>query len=338
MSTLQRPNYLTPGLHLLIWGLLLALPAILLRGVSLNTGLPDHFFLLTNCYHISLFYFNAYFLYPRLLKSKTAGLYFLALGAIIAGSWFIKLFILKVTDPGFHLTNFNRRIIFFPPIPFLVASFIYRFLIDRIKREKERIEVAAERQRAELKILQSQVSPHFLFNVLTNLVSLARQKSDLLEPSLIKLSDLMRYMLYETAEEKSTVQKELEYLESYIDLMQLRFGDNLDLHFDNGISDTAKDSTIEPMLLLPFVENAFKHGIGLIEKPFIKIKISLNNEQLYFSVCNNYRSEHTAKDKNSGIGLVNVQNRLGILYPGKYALSIENKDEIYTVVLNLDLS
>ncbi len=335
---IQSSKYYFPAMHVLVWGLLLAIPAFFLRGANLNTGLPPHFFLITNLYHIGLFYLNAYFLYPRLMNRRFWWLYFAAITAIIAVSWFLKLFYIQQVNPDFALTTFNSRIIFFPPFSFLLASFIFRWVVNHNRDEKNKKEAEAERMASELKFLRSQVSPHFLFNMMTNMVSLARQKSDLLEPALIKLSGLLRYMLYETGEEKFTLNKELEYLEGYIELQQLRFGENVEIRMDKEFTRTGSDCVMEPMLLIPFVENAFKHGIGMVEKPFIRIKTNVNGSHLFFSVSNNYNKENFSKDKNSGIGLVNVQNRLKLLYPGKYALSIQNNGEIYSAELNLDLS
>jgi LytS/YehU family sensor histidine kinase len=200
------------------------------------------------------------------------------------------------------------------------------------KLEKER---RSEQLVSELRFLRSQVSPHFLFNMMTNMVALARQKSELLEPSLLKLSDLLRYMLYDANKDKFLLSQEISYLRSYIELQQLRFGEDLDLVLD--IEEHEPDCYIEPMLLLPFVENAFKHGIGMVHNPFIKISLTLRDNKLYFSVTNNYNRSNHSKDESSGIGLANVKNRLNLLYPGKYDLSIEDNGSIHAVKLNLEM-
>jgi LytS/YehU family sensor histidine kinase len=252
----------------------------------------------------------------------------------VQGSFYLKLLLLK-TDPDFVLTDNNRRIIFFGMMPFIIASIIFRLISDRIRMERLQKEAKAERLASELKYLRSQVSPHFLFNTMTNLVSLARQQSTLLEPSLIKLSDLLRYMLYDSSRDKIAVSDELEQMKNYLSLQQLRFGDEVDI--EAIMPDTDKGLFIEPMLLIPFVENAFKHGIALLEKPFISIKIEIVEQKLIFIVRNNYNSENRSKDKDSGIGLANVRNRLELLYPGKHLLSITEEDNIFTAQLNLNL-
>jgi len=172
---------------------------------------------------------------------------------------------------------------------------------------------------------------------LNNMVALARKKSDLLEPSLIKLSALMRYMLYETDGEKVSLEKEVEYLQSYIDLQQQRFGSKLELlvNLDAGKAPVY----IEPMLLIPFVENAFKHGTGIIEHPKIEVHLKVLENKLYFFVCNKFMlNQLEPKDKTSGIGLVNVKRRLELLYPNMHQLELLQKDSLFTATLNLNLS
>ncbi len=331
-----KAKYFIAGAHILIWGLLFVITSILFSGLKFNTGLPHNYLFVTNIYHILLFYFNVYFLYPKLVNRKLWWLYPPIIAGIIAITWFGKLYFIQLADPSFIVTAANRRIIFFPPVPFIIAGIIFRVITGRIQAEKRQKEQQAERLATELKLLRSQVSPHFLFNMMTNMVALARQKSDSLEPSLIKLSDILRYMLYEAGEEKFALSKEIEYLKNYIELQQLRFGEDVDVQLQ--IDKEYPDCYIEPMLLIPFVENAFKHGIGMVRKPFIKIFIGVKEQQLYFSVCNSYNKHNQSKDKNSGIGLDNVKNRLQLLYPGKYDLSIKDKNDVFSIVLKLDLA
>jgi two-component system LytT family sensor kinase len=331
-----RSTYFIPGIHILVWVLFFVIMAVIFNDVKFDTGLPGYFFTVTNFYHIALFYFNVYFLYPKLVTRKWWWLYPPALAILIIFSYYAKIFFLHLADPSFTLTHINCRIIFFPPFPFIIAGIIFRIITGRIQREKLQKEQQAERLATELKFLRSQVSPHFLFNMMTNMVSLARQKSDLLEPSLIKLSDMLRYMLYEPGDEKFTVSNEIAYLKNYIELQQLRFGD--DVAVEVQIENNQPDCFIEPMLLIPFVENAFKHGIGMVRNPYIKIYISIKEQTLFFSVINGYNKNNLSKDKNSGIGLENVKHRLQLLYPGNYTLSIKDKDDVFKAELKLNLA
>ena len=175
-----------------------------------------------------------------------------------------------------------------------------------------------------------------MFNVLNNMVALARKQSDQLEPSLIKLSSLMRYMLYDTDGEKVSLEKEIDYLQSYIDLQKQRFGKNVVIQ--TAFTEIDRSYNIEPMLLVPFVENAFKHGTGFMEDARIEIELRVKNSLLNFTVRNrfNFESEEV-KDKTSGIGLTNVKRRLNLLYGNKQTLLISNNDGWFTTSLQLNL-
>jgi two-component system, LytTR family, sensor kinase len=325
-----------PLIHILVWSALFIVPLLLLQDQPDVGGLPNGFFPVANLYHIGIFYLNAYVLYPRLFNKKWWWVYLLVLAGIIHGSFYLKLFVLSLTDPGFVRTDANERIIFFPTIIFVIISCVFRLVADRINQDKREKDLRAERLDSELKFLRSQISPHFLFNMMTNMVALARTKSDLLEPSLIKLSELLRYMLYQPGKEKLRMEDEVTYLVSYIELQQLRFGDTVKVDID--IHDEAPDCFIEPMLLVPFIENAFKHGIGLTRDPYIHIKLKTGQGILKFSVANNYNSQHFSKDNSSGIGLENVRNRLALLYPGKHTLTIDDTGKQYQVNLQLTLT
>jgi LytS/YehU family sensor histidine kinase len=207
---------------------------------------------------------------------------------------------------------------------------------DRLRSERLASEKVNENLQTELSLLRSQVSPHFMFNVLNNMVALARKKSDALEPSLIKLSSLMRYMLYETDEQKVPLAKESEYLQSYIDLQQQRFGKNVTINANLHAPEIGYE--IEPMLLIPFVENAFKHGTGMIPDAQIDINLEVKQNVLFFTVRNKYYDlPMEVKDKTSGIGLANVSRRLNLLYHHQYKLDIRKQDGWFSVLLQLNL-
>ncbi len=192
-----------------------------------------------------------------------------------------------------------------------------------------------ERLRSELSFLRSQISPHFMFNLMNSMVSLARKKSDLLEPMLIKMAELLRYMLYEKDDSKISIGKELAYLHNYIDLQKLRFGKKVQVTFDSLIENDSLQ--IEPMLLIPFVENAFKHGTGMIKEPKIDVNLQSNGGGIFFQV-KNIKSPHEvneSKDSSSGIGLNNVKRRLDLLYRSRYSLTIDDQNSTYEVSLNI---
>lgn len=259
------------------------------------------------------------------------------MAAILAASYYLKLFLTKTYYPDVRLDLWAHRILFFPALAFLAVSTIYRLIADKIGRDKKQNEIFAEQLSIKLKFLRSQISPHFIFNVLTNLVSLARKKSEQLEPALIKLSELMRYMLYESDEKKVALSKEVEYLKNYINLQELRFSYDVVIKTNISSGENEPGYTIEPMLLIPFVENAFKHGMGVSE-PVIEINLGIEKGRLGFDVKNKYiKNTQESKDESSGIGLENVQSRLMLLYPREHTLTIKKENNIFHVHLNLQL-
>jgi len=214
-------------------------------------------------------------------------------------------------------------------------SIAYFFLKEWARTEKMHSELAAVQLDTEVKFLKSQVNPHFLFNTLNNLFSMAQGKgNEELADGISRLSGMMRYMIYESNEEKVPLKQEIEYLENCILLNKLRYADDEVLVIFDYPVETAGVS-IAPMLFIPFVENAFKHGVSIGQSSRIDISISVNAQQLIFS-CRNTSYSIKKMDEKSGIGLENVKRRLDLVYPGKYSLDIKSDDK-YTVELKLDL-
>ncbi|HXC06534.1 MAG TPA: histidine kinase, partial [Bacteroidia bacterium] len=285
-------------------------------------------------YLIGLFYLNAYVLVPRIMYGKNVAVYVAAIlllvvctGAVIS---------LSFPPPHGHRHHHYADFFFSSVLPgfFVIAvSASYRIILDRLKSERALSNRINETLKTELSFLRSQISPHFMFNVLNNTVALARKKSELLEPTLIKLSHLMRYMLYDSDESKVSLERETEYLRNYIELQKQRFGEELKLQVE--INSSSRDD-IEPMLLIPFVENAFKHGTGMIENPEIDIHLRTWDHELLFSVTNKYNPDSIEeKDANSGIGLKNVERRLKLLYGDHYQLEMGGQAHTYRVLLKI---
>lgn len=330
------------GIHVLVWATLLALPWFLRSPAEphdLIGPLPAGFFLLSAFLHMGLFYGNAFYLYPRLCRRRRWPWYLLAFLAAVLAVNALKVLILQRWYPEIGDYTAHARFIFGPSFFAMVAGTIYRYAADRILAERRLREREAEQLAMELKFLRSQISPHFLFNVLTNLVSLARKKSELLEPSLLMLADLMRYMLYDSDEKKVPLTKEAEYLQSYIALQRLRFGDSVDISAAMTLSPGGGERRIEPMLLIPFVENAFKHGVGWIQDPRIAIRLEEAQGVLRFSVENAYDpGGRGPQDGRPGIGLPNVRARLQLLYPGRHTLQVSGEKGTFHVHLTIHLS
>lgn len=329
-------RYFTFLPHVLAWSIVLFFPYFISNASSQYSigPLPGFYFTLSGIIHAIIFYGNAFLLYPRLFNRKYWWLYVAAIILLIVFSLEVKFYILSTWFPD--ASPDARTHVLFPSLFAFIASVFYCIALDRVRAEKRQKENQALQLAMELKLLRSQISPHFLFNILTNLVSLARKKSDQLEASLLMLSGLMRYMLYDGSK-KISLQQESEYLESYIALQKLRFGREVKIEFDIEIPVEERNHSIEHMLLIPFVENAFKHGTG-VDQPFIDISLRVREGELVFEVNNKFDHEiSVSKDETSGIGLQNVRARLALLYPGRHDLVINQDGNRFHINLTLQL-
>ena len=331
-------------LHLAAWMIIFSLPYLLSSPYDNHHNNVDQdarpFFYLntyTNLLFAGLFYLNAHVLLPRFIYRKKYVTYCLLLILIFCG-------IIAIHGLFFSMLIRTKQFVFIRSASFNLPTFlltvavstIYQMIGDKRKNEKNEKEKQEENLKTELSFLRSQISPHFMFNVLNNIVALARTKSEQLEPTVMKLSSLMRYMLYETNEQKATLKKEIEYLQSYIDLQIQRFEDTVTVNVEMNIGDD--QYYLEPMLLIPFVENAFKHGIGMIENPQIFINLRTEMNMLHFSVRNKYNdSSAELRDSTTGIGLANVKRRLNLLYGKEQNLLISKEDNWFNVSLQLKL-
>ena len=333
-------------LHIAAWLLLFSLPALL--SSSHNNRAPHFsennevlaaiFEWAMNLSWVAFFYLNALILIPHFIyKYKYREFIFIQIARyifLISESYFF--FKVVSGKPHFEL---DRHILFnlFIFLFFLSGSTAFRMIQDKIKLDQVNAKKENENLKTELTLLRSQASPHFMFNVLNNMVALARKKSDLLEPSLIKLSSLMRYMLYDSDDAKVSLENEIDYIQSYIDLQQQRFGNRLKLNVE--FHPTDNPYQIEPMLLIPLVENAFKHGTGNIEDATIDIQLTAENGILNFCVKNKFNPASTdEKDHTHGIGLPNLKRRLDLLYGKNHKILITQKDNLFTASLQLQIS
>jgi LytS/YehU family sensor histidine kinase len=309
-----------------------------------------------------LFYLNYFYLVPVLLLEKKYWLYFtfaitlIIVFMIIRINYFIPEFRHLRTDNfpqkmippdgnffpkgKMHIRIENRQPLFFKIGPsffyilIITISAIIRTLTEFYNNQQNKLIAETHRTNTELIYLRKQTNPHFLFNSLNSIYSLAHKKSDLVPDAIVTLSELMRYMLYETDNKTVALEKEINYIQNYIELQKLRLN-NIEDIIINVHGDT-KNKFIEPLLLISFVENAFKYGTDYKGAAHVKIKIFILENSLDFWIENTI--ENYVKDlENSGIGLVNIQNRLDLLYPNAHELTISQDNEFYRVHLNLKL-
>ncbi len=223
-------------------------------------------------------------------------------------------------------------------MPFVIA-FLGSTLVEIArfanKKEKEAIRSEKEKLETELKFLKSQVNPHFLFNALNNIYSLTVAQAPQAPESVMQLSEILRYMVYDSNEGKVPLKNEINYIENYVNLKLLKDSRGMDVQLD--LDKSAPEMMIAPLLFIPFVENAFKHSqIENLKSGHINIALEINEGELNFSVCNSLPKNNFTKDKVGGVGLENIKKRLELLYPdGQHILKIHRTENEFNVWLKL---
>ena len=287
--------------------------------------------------HIFLTYMFFYMLIPRYLLPKRY-LTFIGLGIL---TYFVSLLYGYLIN--FHLlpkVNLQSIWVGSPLIAqttMLGAALSIKFLKQWYKEKQHVREIEQQKTKAELNLLKSQIHPHFLFNTLNNLYAHVLEQSPKAPDILLKLSSLLRFMIYESYSPYIPLHQELSLIHQYIDLEHLRYGNRLDVSFQ--IEGDLADKKIAPLLFLPLIENAFKHGVSQqLDQCWISLNVHVDNNQLDFKLINSKVSEVQITDQPfRGIGIENVKKRLELIYPNQHQLSIISEKEIFMVNLQLEL-
>ena len=215
---------------------------------------------------------------------------------------------------------------------FGITRHIYNYI--NLKQAEQQLRI--EKQSAELNYLRSQTNPHFLFNTLNNIYSLSRDKSDLAPESILRLSKILRFMLYETGGEFIAIEQELKIITDYIALEKLRYDDSLRVNFNYDVEDMKQ--ALPPLLLIPLVENAFKHGVSETRnQPFVEIHLSVNKRQLLFVVKNSSETFPEQSNVKENIGLANLRRQMELLYTD-YDLSAQQGSSVFVTILKINLA
>jgi two-component system LytT family sensor kinase len=215
----------------------------------------------------------------------------------------------------------------------IIPSIVIYIIVHWMKVEKEQLVLKETVLNAEVNFLKSQVNPHFVFNTLNNIYSLVYHKSEKALPAIMRLSELMRYMTTETAVDRIYLDKEIKYIDNFLELESLRV--NGEAHVEFKVTGETSAVMITPLLLIPFVENGFKHGIVTdANSPFI-IELTVKDNLLHLHTSN--KINQSQKDSSSGIGLQNVKRRLQLIYPGKYELKNGKEGDHYICNLSINL-
>jgi two-component system, LytTR family, sensor kinase len=354
----------TLGLHLIIWAVLFFLNFLFLNNFKVPFDFIFHIKLWL--IYIFLFYVNFYLLMPALLFKKKVFFYILSSILLITGTFFIKSQIeMRKFDKGFlvnkswekrmgppehqrhKLPVFKPRFEKLPPPRFefmplyglllvFAASTSLRLIQKWQDDEKRKTEIEKERVSTELLFLKQQINPHFLFNALNNIYSLTLNTSSPASEAVLKLSSILRYMLYDTEHAEVLLKDELNIIVDFIELQKIRITEKVKVGYQ--VIGDPGNLKIAPLLLIPIIENAFKHGVDNVKESFIEITVKIESNQLELTVRNKIVNNLLEKDTTAGIGIKNIKRRLDLLYPDKYSYEASDKDSVFYVELKLNLN
>ncbi|HLK27798.1 MAG TPA: sensor histidine kinase [Puia sp.] len=339
--------------HVAAWLCFLMLPFVFFPRPKDGPFIPDQYisfyFLLTSFMYVSFYYLNYFLLIPKLLERKRVAVYVLLI---------IALLIFFGTFPRLYRYLSDSHSL--PPIPWqsgrspnlaapllsggTIAIFLLVFVISTgvkvvsqwFQFEQKTRQVENEKLNTELSFLKSQINPHFLFNTLNNIYSLAEAGSDKTGEAVMKLSSIMRYILTEAKNDCVPLEKEIQFTMNYIEMQKLRLTNKSKVDFS--ITGDPIGKKVSPLIFLPFVENAFKYGVSTREPSPICIHLNIKDNELEFQVKNNkYQSSLLKPAETTGIGITNIKRRLELLYHNRYKLSLNDEKTTYGVDLNLHL-
>lgn len=329
------------ALHIIFWVITTAL-FIVVTGSFYDTHTAV-LRTLANISHLAiLFYFNSLYLVNRFLEKKK----YLEYG-IYAFIFFMVILEMRVRCNSFFPDNFYEPFIannyrayiftFFTSLGVFSFSVLYQVLVNRAAAERKTMETINSFNEAQLQFLKAQINPHFLFNTLNNIYALAIAKSDETPDMILKLSELLRYVIYKGEEKFVSLENEIAHIYKFIDLFQMRSEEKLDIKFV--VEGKTEGIDIEPMILIPLVENCFKHcDFDINPNAFIDIHLKIENGQISFKTINSKNDQNAQKDKVGGVGLLNIQKRLELNYANKYELKTQNLEKAFEVILILKIN
>lgn len=334
----------TIAMHALVWALLLVIPYVPTDQVfsTLNPSSDKKYLLLCltlSSFLLIVFYFNYFFLIPRYLLTKRYWAYvamlltaIIVIGALFGGILFMSDFNLA------GLVNSNPAIEKVIPVIIVNALLLWSLSIvssilwtiyNRLRQTE------SEKLSAQIASLKSQINPHFLFNTLNNIYAIAIDTSPKAADMIDKLSEMMRYTMKDTQQDFVLLEDEIRYISNYIELQKLRLDRSVKLEYHS--PESIPDLRIAPMLLIPFVENAFKHGVNSEQKSRIRIEMQISSTEFQLSVVNNKVNIQRDISERSGLGIENTRHRLELIYPSRHLLTIHDTEKEFTISLHMNL-
>lgn len=357
MSLKSKSTTITILIHVLTWAVLI-FALLLYQPLTWNIVLPYQFWIKQGLVIIMLvaaFYINSVILVPLYLLKNRTGMYFLIIIGLIVAVYFLNNLFdsalnmhqlmdaathkhIRPPKPGGKNHIFDFVIVFIMALVLGISTSItaiQKWQADiRLREALEQDKISSE-----LSFLKAQINPHFFFNTLNNIYALTHVNADTSRKAIHQLSRMMRYVLYDTQHGTALLSQEIAFIKDYISLMELRLTDKVTVTFNSPAK--VNDMSVAPMIFLPFVENAFKHGISATAPSSILISVEQHAEKLELCVENSiYKDQNVNLEENKGIGLTNTLRRLDLLYAGKYTLDIQEDPvaNAYKVHLTLNLS
>ena len=343
LKTFKNTNYTIPKrYHILFWVIYFSFNVI-----RWGSYFNDYWYSLKSNLvefplHIIIVYFNIYYLIPKFILNKKYGRFFIYLVISLALLYVIR------TGLNYYLVTKNiwpeaegvQKAFTFNHIVAVVLGEIYvialasaiKFTIDWIAEKRKNDALKKAKLRSELNFLKTQIQPHFFFNTLNNLYALSIKKSDNAPEMILKLSEIMQYVLYDSKDSSIKLSKEINYIHNYLELEKLRYGHAIQSHLN--IKGNIDNIDVPPLLFLPFIENCFKHGGKNNPSIYVDISFEKKNDHLLFKVENNFNSDNDIRTKH-GIGVENVKRRLKLLFNNKFKLKTNIFDNKYVVKLTL---
>lgn len=374
MTAVANKKVLTTVIHIAVWTCFLLIPFIFQqhsRDSPSPTAISNHFravLISSSLYLIAFYYVNTQLLIPQMLLKRKWGIYLLCIIALfILFLYFPEWISSIVTDSSNDIAFRAGRMQNYPPPPsdslhfsshpprhgsgrhrfhFFPGSYLIFILVftigtcvsviqEWLKTDTFKKEIEREKLNTELLFLKSQVNPHFFFNTLNNIYSLAVTGSEMTAPAILKLSSIMRYIISDAQLNAVPLDHEVTFIKHYIDLQLVRLTDKVNVDFK--VDGRVENKMIEPLLFIPFVENAFKYGVSTKENTSIVIHIKASDEKIIFSSSNKIIHQENALKDTTGIGINNVRRRLELMYPGKHDLQIFNTGENFSVKLEITI-
>ena len=328
--------------HLLLWLLIFALWYFLRYQDFSSEALAFKVTLIKVTDLALTVYVTNYVLLPKLLHRKKYFWFVIAVVVMILASSIAKMKLLGIVmnNPGLFSFSGNLKARIYdnviPHFLLVLTGAAFKLMVDYNRMQQRMVTMAKEKAEAELNFLKSQINPHFLFNSINSVYFLIDKNNTAARDALHKFSGMLRYQLYEMNGDSIPIEKEIAYLKNYVDLQKLRNDWNFSVEMD--CAENVKEFTIEPLLLIPLVENAFKYiSHNQNQLNFIKTNMYLQQDHFHFDIVNSKEPVEKEVDGHNGIGLKNVKRRLELLYPGNHLIEIKDTDDFFSVALQLKI-